>query len=485
MSTAAPSGPGPHQHPPMDQSPPTAPSLPNPNAQAPVPDGGPQNVNQQSGSILSSPAFFNANNLQNKPPLHSFSRCRQGSNMLYICNLGPQNGQAQDIVPLMTSISGSQVEHISLATNSFNKKPLLDSELKAPGYAFVKLSSRFAVQQAAAKFKLGNSFCFPVNPQNDFKTPLIYNAQWSEHIAPDGTSYYYDCFNGESTWALPPVLGMLSHAAQDPNHASLKKVQLSPATLINPRNNSELGLNAQFRSLFVFGIPVTWSAITLENACLEALLLPPPGAAGSTSTTRRSNFQLASAVAPPTAFSTVARNAAAVGTSNSSADHHPAVATATPASTGKSGKAKAAKAKNKAKAKAKNKAANKASASASSQQQRGEYSASASQNNLQEQSKASSSTFRERSPKREQMLVSINAGSFSPTNKAFFMNLRNPNPATKKHLKVILQFDDNNTCHCGFGYVVCDTRQDSEKILERLHNRFEDGRFLVVERLKI
>ncbi len=273
-----------------------------------------------------------------------------------------------------------------------------------------------------------------------FCAPFYASQVYSETVF--SCDNYYDCFNGESTWALPPVLGMLSHAAQDPNHASLKKVQLSAATLINPRNNSELGLNAQFRSLFVFGIPVTWSAITLENACLEALLLPPPGAAGSSM--RRSNFQLASAVAPPTAFSTVARNAAAVGTSSSSAD--PAVATATPASTGKSGKAKAAKAKNKAKAKAKNKAANKASASASSQQQRGvEYSASASQNTtMQEQSKASSSsTFRERSPKREQMLVSKNAGSFSPTNKAFFMNLRNPNPATKKHLKVILQFDDN------------------------------------------
>ncbi|CAD7968575.1 unnamed protein product [Amoebophrya sp. A120] len=101
MSTAPPGPPGPHQPPPMDQSPPTAPSLPNPNAHE-ARGPGPENVNQQSGSILYSPALFNANNLQNKPPLHSFSRCRQGSNMLYICNLGPQNGQAQDIVPLMT-----------------------------------------------------------------------------------------------------------------------------------------------------------------------------------------------------------------------------------------------------------------------------------------------------------------------------------------------------------------------------------------------
>eukprot|EP00392_Amoebophrya_sp_AT5.2_P017876 g18298.t1 len=205
--------------------------------------------------------------------------------------------------PFQTHILFGSIEDVTVS-----KHPGTSKSLGQPGYAFVKFSSRHAVSQAVrelSQMPALNWRAFHGNPQGDWKTPLIHNELWSEHLAPDGTSYYYDCEHAESSWGLPAVLGMQSHQAQDVNHmerpGGVRKVTkkthglerlwryfYSPASIRGDeqpeRRKSEFvdeqvrlyrtRLSPQqfsagegARTVFVFGLPVSWSSNTLKQIC--------------------------------------------------------------------------------------------------------------------------------------------------------------------------------------------------------------------------
>ncbi|CAD7939031.1 unnamed protein product [Amoebophrya sp. A25] len=195
-------------------------------------------------------------------------RLRHGSNLLYICNL-PGGVQAQDLVPKLT-LYGC-VEHLSLSD--------VEGTSDIPSYAFVKLHSRHAVSAAVRGMNgLPLSELFPemtgrqkkllsstairvcrATGQADFKTPTIYNPQWSEHISPDGTSYYYDCWSAESTWTLPPVLGIQANHALSADHPTMRRHgRILDASSIEIEG-------AEKQSVFVCCLPLSWSAATLRN----------------------------------------------------------------------------------------------------------------------------------------------------------------------------------------------------------------------------
>lgn len=189
---------------------------------------------------------------------------RFGSNMVIISGI-PSSAKCQDVIPVLSFFGTVEI-----------------CELSPAGYGFVKYTGRFAASDAVSAYsgqgKLTKEV-FPLlaqagmvqtggrvrihycNPQGDYLCPLSHDDKWSEHLAPDGSSYYYDCENGVSQWPCPVVLRAAAARAGDPRRcpfpaagpiASLGNPVLLPHSDTNIR-----GSRSQL--LFVAQLPYSWS----------------------------------------------------------------------------------------------------------------------------------------------------------------------------------------------------------------------------------
>jgi len=148
---------------------------------------------------------------------------------------------------------------------------------------FVKMTGRFAVDAAlktlGEKRLLKDLFpaILPIfkekfrkiefslaTGQDDVMTPLAYNDRWSEHLAPDGSSYYYDCAAGQSFWSCPSSLQAAVQRSDNP--------EFCPFSLSGPvKRLGEAVLRLETldeatreRLLFVGHLPITWTNQSLH-----------------------------------------------------------------------------------------------------------------------------------------------------------------------------------------------------------------------------
>lgn len=136
--------------------------------------------------------------------------------------------------------------------------------LSAAGYAFVRYDNRMSVTHACEG--LDDAHCAEIwpelpldtprqalvvgkaNPQGDMNTTLVHNDRWSEHAAPDGTSYYYDLQSMRSQWECPPHLRVASNRAQEEMKSRMISMSPEPVPPINPE-----------KLLFIAHIPKSWT----------------------------------------------------------------------------------------------------------------------------------------------------------------------------------------------------------------------------------